>query len=97
MEKAPNPYQSAVDAVPPLDADEVRKNANRAAILAALGVFLFPLFGLAAWFFGRTALRTIQTIQAGHEHRAAAQLGIVAGWISVLMLLLEIVVMLRDW
>jgi hypothetical protein len=86
----PNPFRPPIQDSTPAEETDIRRSANWAAGLAAVGVFVFPPVGLVAWVPGRKALKAIKLRGQGREHRAAAQCGIIASWICLALTLMSL-------
>ena len=94
---AGNPYTVSADAGPSIPAEQaIRRNANLAAIFAAVAVLFLPLAAAVAVFLGHTALSAMKRTGVGQQHRGAALVGVVLGWIWLPFLLLQLLVTVGD-
>lgn len=91
MDSTRNPYLPGTTAGQPPSVERIGKRATRAVLWAAAGSFLFPPVGLLGWMYGHQVLKSIRVQAIGHEHRAAGQVGVVAGWLSVLAMALWLI------
>jgi hypothetical protein len=83
-----NPYVVAQSPIAPSSEEAVRRSANLAAIMAGVALLVISLAAPVAAYFGHKALAGIKRDGVGEQHRGAAMVGVVFGWIMVLVLVL---------
>jgi hypothetical protein len=94
---ADNPYTVSVDAGRGAASEEgIHKTANLAAIWAAVAVLVFTPAAPLAVFFGHRALSSIKRAGLGLQHRGAALVGVVLGWLMVPLFLLQVLNIAND-
>jgi hypothetical protein len=92
-----NPYApgTAADAPPPPET-WVRRAANLAVLSTVLAVFGASLFAPFAVYFGHKALSSMKRDRLGLQHRGAAMVGVVFGWVLTVLLIVQLPELLRE-
>jgi hypothetical protein len=98
MTAAGNPYAATAAPHGPalLSEEGVRRAANRAAVFALLAVFIVSIAAPVAVLHGHRALSAMKKGDLGQQHRGAALVGVVLGWLWMPVLLLELVKLAGD-
>jgi hypothetical protein len=85
-----NPFEPPIADAVQREETNIGRSATWAAVLAAVGMLLWPPVGLAGWFLGRKALKAIERTRTGYEHRGAAQVGVVSAWVCLGLTLVRV-------
>jgi hypothetical protein len=77
-----NPYAAAAPGGPAvLSEEDIRRAANRSAVFAAVAVFVVSIVAPVAVLQGHRALSAMKKSGLGQQHRGAALVGVVLGWL----------------
>lgn len=98
MTGAGNPYAPAAAPHGPalLSEEGIRRAANRAAVFAVLAVFILSIAAPVAVLHGHRALSAMKKSSLGQQHRGAALVGVVLGWLWTPVLLLELMTLVGE-
>lgn len=72
-------------------AEQIRKQANWAASLGVAGFLCMPVVAPFAVYLGHRSLGAIRRSEAGLEHRGAARVGVILGWLGSALLAFALV------
>jgi hypothetical protein len=89
---AGNPYATtaAPDGLSLAPEEGIRRAANRAAVWTALAVFVVSLAAPVAVLYGHRALSAMKRSGLGGQHRGAALVAVVLGWMWMPMVLWQL-------
>jgi hypothetical protein len=95
---AGNPYAASVapGGQALLSEEGIRRAANRSAVFAALAVFVVSLAAPVAVLHGHRALSAMKRSGLGQQHRGAALVGVVLGWVWMPFFVLQLVTLAGD-
>jgi hypothetical protein len=95
MAQEPNPYSPTIHGAVPV-VQQIRQQATWAAVLGVLSLLCLSFLGPFAVYFGHVCLRRIRQSNVGLEHRGAAQVGAILGWLGSAMLVVWLVANILD-
>lgn len=76
-----NPYRPATGESEPI-AEQIRRRSTWAAALGIVGLTCIALASPVAVYLAHKCLRQIRRLNVGLEHRGAARVGAVLGWVG---------------